>query len=313
MSAKVAILLSSYNGADYIEEQIESILKQDYTDFDLIIRDDGSTDNTISIIKKILNEHDNVILIKGNNIGLVKSFFYLLEYAYTKKYDYYAFSDQDDVWLPDKISTAITKLQKCNNSTTPLLYSCTSSLVDRNLRSVGKTTEKQNKKITFFNTAIQNICPGHNQVLNKKLVQVLISANQNLEKIYSQDLWISNAAAVTGKILFDNTYHTLYRMHGNNELGYGKGNLGRLRGHLKRLHKNETQKMAIQLKVFSECFKKFLSNGEQNEISLFFASQNSIVSRARYMIHTKLYRQSSKETLMFKCLYLLGKYNIYNI
>lgn len=311
MKPKVAILLSSYNGGEYISEQIESILNQSYKNITLLIRDDGSTDKTISIIQSYLNNHKNIIFLKGENIGLVRSFLELLRYAFSKNFDYFAFCDQDDIWLPNKISSAVDCLDKYSNEGfTPLLYSCTSKVVDKNLKFTGKLTEKKTKEITFFNTAIQNICPGHNQVINRPLAKIVLDLFKNNNYIYSQDYWITNIAVVTGKICFDNIPHTLYRMHNDNQLGYGSSKLGRFINHITRVKNKEARKMAIQLNDFVRLLYSTLSMKEKNEMSLFFDSQSSFIKRANYIRYTKLYRQNNKETLAFKILYLLGFYNL---
>ena len=80
MSSKVAILLSTYNGEKYLREQIDSILNQTYTNFELIVRDDGSKDNTVKIIKEYIEKSDKEItLIEGKNLGFIKSFFYFFK------------------------------------------------------------------------------------------------------------------------------------------------------------------------------------------------------------------------------------------
>ena len=88
---KVIILLSTYNGQNYIEEQIESLLKQTYNNIEIFIRDDGSKDNTITILKKYEKKYNYINVEYGNNIGFYKSFLWLLNNAH--KGDYYSFCD----------------------------------------------------------------------------------------------------------------------------------------------------------------------------------------------------------------------------
>lgn len=308
---RIGVLLSAYNGDKYIAQQIESIMKQKNRDhITLLVRNDGSTDKTGKILKKLENKYDNLRVINGPNIGLVASFFELLKTGLNEyNFDYYSFSDQDDYWLEDKLQTAVNYIEKESNNI-PVLYGCRSIVVDDNLNKTEFVTQAKECRITFYNTAIQNIVIGHNQVLNKKLAEVLVKHHQGYDNIYSQDLWIENVAAVTGKIIFDNTPHTLYRMHGHNQLGYGKGKLDRVLGHLIRLKKKEPQKMAKQLDDFVESYKDFISDEEKNEIKLFLCSQHNIKTRIDYIRRTKLYRQTAKETIQFKILYVLGAYCI---
>ena len=108
----VAILMSTYNGEKYLEEQVKSIISQDYTDWHLYIRDDGSTDNTVNLIKKIARDNEKITFLNENkpkNLGVTGSFMDLL--ANTKA-QYYMFSDQDDYWLPDKIKVTLEEMLK---------------------------------------------------------------------------------------------------------------------------------------------------------------------------------------------------------
>lgn len=308
---KLGVLLSAYNGEKYITQQVESIMNQNNVDhITLLVRNDGSTDDTLEILRKLEKKYTNLQVINGSNIGLIASFFELLRIGFQKfDFDYYSFSDQDDYWMKDKLESAIQYLSKENNDI-PLLYGCRSVVVDEKLKPTGFLTQAQKRKLTFYNTAIQNIVIGHNQVLNKKLAKILINQKQDFSNIYSQDLWITNVAAVTGKIVFENKPHTYYRMHGNNQLGYGKGKIDRLLGHLIRLRKKESKKIAAQLYYFVKCYSSFLSNEEREELNDFFSLQSSLRKRIQYVRRTRFFRQTRRETVSFKILYVLKSYNI---
>ena len=305
---RIAVLLSAYNGERYIEKQIESILNQEELDsLTLIVRNDGSKDETIHILQRLQRSHSNIVILDEQNIGLVASFLALLNYAYQQGFDYYAFSDQDDYWLPEKLKVAVNALEDHDEA---CMYASCSMLADENLEPTGNVTQTQIREITFFNSAIQNFCPGHNQVLNHKMAGKVVSKTTYSPLIYSQDLWITKVASVTGNIVFDNTPHTLYRQHTNNQLGFGKNKIEWVIDHMKRLQKDEGKKIALQLKYFCECYGEFLTDEQKEEIKQFFACQDSIAKRAAYISHTKLYRQKSHETPMLKAIYLMGGYNI---
>ena len=90
----VAVIMSTYNGEKYIREQIDSILSQQGVDVDLFIRDDGSKDDTVKIIREYETAHNNVHAEVGNNLGFRQSF--IQELIHVKGYKFYAFSDQDE-------------------------------------------------------------------------------------------------------------------------------------------------------------------------------------------------------------------------
>ena len=119
---KVTILMSTYNGENFLAEQIESIQQQTYTDWTLLIRDDGSKDKTRDIINRFSLEDDRIVFINPDqteNLGVIKSFFTLLKY---QESDYYLFSDQDDTWLPEKLSLQLEKASQYPSNKPLLVY-----------------------------------------------------------------------------------------------------------------------------------------------------------------------------------------------
>ena len=149
----ILVLMSTYNGERYIKDQLKSIIEQK-TDFniDILIRDDGSKDGTVQIIENIQKEYvyTNIRLQTGENIGCNASFFELIKSS--DEYEYYAISDQDDIWLPDKIDRAINEIS-IFSSDQPILYGTTSYIVNKDLIIKG-ITQKKRQEISFFNTII---------------------------------------------------------------------------------------------------------------------------------------------------------------
>lgn len=99
---KIQILMSTYNGSRYIRTQLDSIIAQNIVNKELLIRDDGSTDDTVAIIEEYQRKYSWICYYKEKNVGVQKSFFDLLKQADSSA-DYIAFADQDDEWLPDKL------------------------------------------------------------------------------------------------------------------------------------------------------------------------------------------------------------------
>lgn len=133
----VQVLLSTYNGEKYLKKQIESILEQDNVNCNIVVRDDGSTDGTKEVLEECINLYpEKIKYYLCENLGYKKSFLKLLEYA--KEADYYAFSDQDDIWDKDKISCAIDKLKNLNEKV---------KLYVSNVRII----DKKNNKISYSN------------------------------------------------------------------------------------------------------------------------------------------------------------------
>ena len=131
----VCVYMSTYNGEKFLQQQIDSIFQQKNVNVTLLVRDDGSTDRTVDIIKA---QKQKIVLLEGMNIGAENSFMELLYYE--QDADYYAFSDQDDVWMPDKLCTAIGKLVGVKGAG---LYACNLYYTDENLNILGTVFSHQ--------------------------------------------------------------------------------------------------------------------------------------------------------------------------
>ena len=130
----VIVLLSTYNGTKYLSEQLDSLYSQNGVDIHIIARDDGSKDNTVEILKSYQNKFGKMTILAEDNVGCAKSFFSLIHYVCQSKdlkADYFAFCDQDDVWLPEKLKRAAEKLD--TEEAERKLYFCSANFVDSNL------------------------------------------------------------------------------------------------------------------------------------------------------------------------------------
>lgn len=303
MQEGILVLLSSYNGEKYIKDQILSILNQEIDcKVDIRIRDDGSKDNTCEIVEELIVEYpERIQLIRGENIGYNGSFFELIKGA--EGYKYYSISDQDDVWLKNKLQVAKAWLDK-EKSDIPLLYASTSYLVYDDMKPYGNTRKKL-REFSIYNTIIQNICPGHAQVFNNELLK-LLQEDIDVSQIYVYDSWITNVAMLYGKILFNNESFTLYRQHQKNQLGYGKGVFGRLMSSMNRTKTNDGKKYRKQITYLYEKYKdKFMEIEASKEIERFINS-NRFVTRIGYLFFGKLHRQKRFETVAFYLAVCMG-------
>ena len=139
MKNKVCVLLSTYNGEKFLEKQLNSLFSQTYKNFDLLIRDDGSNDNTINILEKY-----KINYLKGKNIGVIKSFFKLLEIALHKEYEYFLFCDQDDIWELDKIEKQLFFISS-KNQKLPILVHSDMQIIDEKDKIISESFFKFSK------------------------------------------------------------------------------------------------------------------------------------------------------------------------
>lgn len=217
----VCILLSTYNGELYLEEQLESLIRQEGVEIRILVRDDRSKDSTCEILNK-WQDKGLLTWYTGVNKGPAQSFMDLLYHA--PEADYYAFCDQDDVWLPDKLKVAVSKLEMLPDITTvPAMYFSTQMLVDANLNELG--INQINYIFSFGESLLRNPAGGCTIVFNKALQRELIAYHPAFVSMH--DSWTYRVClAIGGHIVYDPVPHILYRQHGHNVVG-GKKSFGR--------------------------------------------------------------------------------------
>jgi len=215
---KIGILLSSFNGEEYIKTQVESILQQSYTQWKLFIRDDGSSDNTVKIIKHLAAMDDRIVLFEEKgNMGIVKSFLTLLRKI---DMDYYMFCDQDDFWLEDKLKNALQlMLVKEQLEQKPYLVHTDLKVVDASLGLISESMFKYQNILSFtpnYTTSFfQNNVTGCTIMINRQLRDLC----QISDEIIMHDWWLALICHSFGEILFLRESSILYRQHLNNSVG----------------------------------------------------------------------------------------------
>lgn len=301
----IQILMSTYNGEKYLREQLDSFINLENFEYTkVLIRDDGSTDSTLEILHEYRKSHGFEI-IEGKNVGVNKSIAILFERS-DKKCEFFAISDQDDVWFKDKFTKAIKLLNK-ENEDKPLLFASCSEIVDEYLNHIGSTLIPK-KKLSFYNAISQNVTPGHTQVFNRKLMEKLIGIET--KDIHVIDWWIYLVATAFGEVFFINDFTVKHRQHGRNAVGYQLNFFKKTVNRIKSLNKNNANSISKQLYAFQKKYEALLKEEYNKEIDNYFKSQKTTSKRLRYIFETRIYRQSNLETYIFKCLYLFGKYNI---
>jgi len=218
---KVAILLAAYNGSNWINEQIDSILTQKEVNVKIFVSCDLSTDNTLEVIKSY--PEDKVILLPyGQKFGAAAPNFYrLIKDVDFSSFDYIALSDQDDIWLEDKMIAAITKLDSKN----AVAYSSnvTAFWTDGTKRTVVKATPQRK-----YDWLFESPGPGCSFVMKKEFA-LEFQNHMKGKEIYLKNLdwhdWVIYAYARSKnyKWLIDSESHMLYRQHSNNQLGANSG------------------------------------------------------------------------------------------
>lgn len=296
---KLQVLMSTYNGEKYLEEQLQSILDQNYPEVYLLIRDDGSTDKTVNILQKYAAEYERITFYQGSNLGACNSYFDLIQNA-DSRMDFYALSDQDDVWQKDKISSAINKMKDFNNI--PLLYCGATTLVDENLELMISTIKRHNIKPGFGNSLVENINTGCTSVFNKDLM-ILIKNNIPLFTVM-HDWWLYLCACVFGKVIYDKNSYILYRQHQGNVIGARSNYYDEFKKRIKNYNRNYGQ-LTRQAKEFNRIYS--LTKDEANLINWVIKSKDNFTYRFAIIFSNKIYRQRKLDNFIFKIIFLFGR------
>jgi glycosyltransferase involved in cell wall biosynthesis len=223
---EVEVLLATYNGARFLREQIDSILAQDYGNIRVLARDDGSSDETVEILAQYAARFPDrfQVMPVGVATGNPKNNFLLLMKASTA--DYICFSDQDDVWLPDKVSRtkqAMDQLESRWGTKVPLLVFTDLHLVDDKLKIVQESfwsymNIDPGRINRLSEMMVQSVVTGCTAMLNRALLELSVRMP---EEAYMHDLWISWLASFMGKSSPVRAQTVLYRQHDRNVIGTG--------------------------------------------------------------------------------------------
>lgn len=301
---KVQVLLSTYNGEKYLEELLDSIINQTYKRVEILIRDDGSKDHTIDILKKY-QEKKNINVVFGENVGVPESFFELLELS-SDDYDYFAFADQDDFWKKNKISRAVELLNDIDNKDIPGLYFSRKTLTNKNLKKI-KNSKKLPKEPSFNNALVQNVATGCTMVFNNNLRDILIEKKPIISNIRMHDWWVYQVGSAFGEIKYDSKSTILYRQHDSNVVGTEVNLMKKWIKRIKRYIKSGNSLLIRkQIKEFYKLYNQDLSQ-EKKQLLEEFKKDKNLFERIKFIISSKVYRQSKTDDVILKILILLDK------
>lgn len=297
---KIIILLSTYNGELYLKEQLNSIFSQDYKNFELLVRDDGSSDNTIKILNEYCKRHSNMSYYCGCNKKPARSFLDLMKMA--PKADYYAFADQDDIWLPNKISSAIFLLKKNHAD----FYHSNFQMVDENLQEI--PTIKKYDVQTIEQSAVLLTATGCTFVFSSKLRDLAISYKPHF--LIMHDTWLFKIALSCGlSIVFDHVPHILYRQHSSNVLGGLKMSfIAKWRGRFKDFFRPKSSR-SKEIKELLIGYAAYMDERTRKIVgNLAFYKHRSIFGRIKLAFNPSFCTGVCSKDTLFKIAIILKKY-----
>lgn len=309
MYNKVAVILSAYNGEKYIREQIESIIDQSFTNFDLFIHDDGSNDATSKIIKEFDDRYENVhIIVEKKKLGYPECFIEMLKTV--ENYRFYAFCDQDDVWNKKKLANGVKALGVLNEKK-PLLYYTAVNYCDSNLNYIRGSRFAANMKglmqLSLTDVLFGGEAMGMTYMFNDVSRNALIEANEHGT---FKDWFLKIYCSACGSTIYDPEPSAMYRRHEGAVTGKSNPS-GKIKRYYSQIKEMFFSKDAFceQKKIIAVLKTKYfdkISDEDQKLLEL-FSTSNSVANRMKKVFYKKRFRRRMLDELGYRFAFLLGK------
>ncbi|MCM1179166.1 MAG: glycosyltransferase [Clostridium sp.] len=301
---KVNILVSTYNGMKYLQEQMESLLNQDYSHYEIHIRDDGSKDGTVELLQQYAKEHPNKVFVyEGENLGYKLSFQWLMQHC--GQADFFSFCDQDDYWYPDKVSRAVELLRK-RNQNIPLIYLCDFYWCDGEMNRQRRNNgyAKYHSLEKYITLGDRNAF-GFTEVFNKQALECV--KDSECFAGCSHDEIVYMYCLCNGEIIWDDKVCADFRRHGNNTSETDLQGGSKIKHFLWRIKtfllNSEKAKMYERMKVFFDGFYSELGEYEKSVYELYLGEKG----RLKKAFMRKRYRDSLFDEISIRILFLLGR------
>ena len=309
---KVNVIIPTYNGEKYIGEQLESIFAQTYGNIDIYIRDDKSSDNTIEVIKSYMGkepEGKKLILVdnKNTNWGYVKNVFDTLKL--TSKADYYAFCDQDDYWLPEKVERQVKLLEAHSDKTPALCFTafdfCNSKL--EYMRSSTPMKESLNLMDVIFDFKVLNFNIMINNDMRETLYKHLPKDN-NGDDIYPKypDLWMSQIAAGYKALYCVTEPMVKYRRNENAASSFNTNSFSFFIWRFKKLILGDESKLLKKaIRQYVDCYEFSLDENDKKMVNVL--TKSSFSNYFRRLFYRGRFRASIKDEVGLRIFWMIGK------
>lgn len=287
-SAKVAIFLCTYNGADFLAQQLDSFVQQTHKNWVVYASDDGSNDATLSILQryqKMLGE-EHLIIQQGPRRGFAQNFMSLVKNPMISA-DYYAFSDQDDIWFADKLERGLAKLAN-TPPTLPALFCSRTRLIDASGQVIGYSPLFA-KAPSFRNALVQSLA-GANTMLLNAAARSLLAKTPGDAHIVSHD-WLTYllVSGCDGPVIYDGEPTLDYRQHGSNLIG---------------ANSSFTDRLVRIRKMFAGTFREW----NRHNLYLLNSCTQHLTSESRTILER--FEQARKSSF-FRRMYLLKQAGVY--
>jgi len=295
----IDIVIATYNGSKYLPSQLDSIIAQDCGDWRILLRDDGSSDATIEILKNYSNRlQDKLVVLndKQGNIGIIGNFAYLLA---STTAPYVMLCDQDDIWNPDKISLTLQAMKEAESISSdelPILVHTDLKVVDDQLNMLNKSFwhyQNINPYLDSYNRLIvQNTVTGCTVMINQALLRLALPIPS---QVIMHDWWLALVASFFGKVVVLEEQTMLYRQHGNNDTGAKEWSLAYIVKQALTLCNQIEHSIKLtqqQAEVFYNRFFSQLTNTQKNVIFGYIGlEKEKRLCRGLFLFRNRLLKQ----------------------
>jgi len=306
MNKKIHILLATYNGQNYISAQLNSILEQTNTNWQLLIHDDNSTDNTVAIIKQYQKLNPDKIHFIDDDVSFGNAsanFSFLIEHVDA---EYIMFCDQDDVWLTNKIEVTLHKMLEMerNYQNLPILIHTDLAVVDEALKVIDESywnyQHLDPSKDSLNRLLVQNTITGCTVMINRKLADLAMPIPDN---VIMHDWWLGLVASSFGKISYLDISTIFYRQHSKNDTGATKFNMKTIWKKMTSLHKMDLQKYILQAKELLSRYQEEMTMEQKNMVTSFVdIEDNSWLKSKLTLLEYKILKQDLMRNIgLFLC------------
>ena len=299
---RVQVLMSTFNGTKYLPMQLESLQEQEDVDVSILIRDDGSTDGTLSYLQGYCQEHANTSFYTGENMKPARSFLNLISVSHDE--EYFALCDQDDVWDSDKISVAITKMQGFP-ADVPVLYYSNLRIVDQDLNFIRNSHDRILVQKNKYSSLCEPLPTGCTMVFNKALRDLVKEKTPDYCSMH--DSWIYMICQFFGVSIYDEIPHISYRQHGNNVIGaYTRKNLRFYVDKLKRMFDRNLQPRYHNAISFLECYGDKLIPEDYEKVWEVAHYKDSFSNRMKLLFDGDIVASTKERDLRNRILIICG-------
>ena len=299
----ISICISTYNGQLFFDEQINSVLNQTFRNFNIIIRDDGSTDDGfIEQLKEYEKKYKQVQVYLERNVGVTLSYYELLKKCQIDS-DFIVFADQDDVWDPKRLENTVKYVEN-NNSNSPLMCLCRLEYVDENLNYI--STSPRYKNIGFKNALVQNLASGCTICINNPALRMLLMYTPKNSIIH--DWWMYLVVAATGQVIQEPNVSIKYRQHRFNVLGGTTYTLKKNQKRIKRKLNRMIYKVYDQVQEFYNSYFNIISEENRSIIETFLKTKKNLASKIQFIIDfNTVRREKFSENILLKIVILFSR------